>query len=108
MKLLYSNENMLLIHSIKNVLEHNGISCIINNEHGFTMGAEFGIANTTMELWLPDASDFEKASTIVDTQILHPKIGEAWICDKCGEQLAGNFTQCWNCLALKPGLDESY
>ena len=45
MKLVYTHENSPAVHSAKNILEMNGIECLLKNEHGSTMGGEFGITN---------------------------------------------------------------
>lgn len=97
MKLIYKDENMMVIHSVKNILELNDIDCYIKNEHGHTMGAEFGLSNTLLELWLSNSDDYEKASSIIDKQIHATTTESSWTCDSCGEENDGNFGLCWKC-----------
>ena len=50
MRLAYKHENRGLVYSVKNILAMNNIDCHIKNDFGNTMGAEFGIGNTLLEL----------------------------------------------------------
>lgn len=97
MKLIYEHENMMILHSVKNILEAHDIACFLKNEFGQPMGAEFGLSNTLLELWLNDENDFDKATAIIEKEVLNADSGEAWACAKCGEENAGNFSACWKC-----------
>ncbi|MFT6734155.1 MAG: hypothetical protein ACJAS9_002350 [Polaribacter sp.] len=96
MKLIYTNENMSLVYSAKNILELNNIDCMLKNEHGNTMGAEFGMANW-LELWINNPEEIERAKILIDERVNNPKIKEPWICKYCSEENEGNFQICWNC-----------
>jgi len=100
MKRIYSNDNMVAVHSAKNLLELSGIDCILKNEHSNTMGAAFGTSNL-VELWIENVEDYEKAKSIIDEKITNPQELEKWTCGKCGEQNEGNFEVCWNCQSEK-------
>jgi len=56
MSLVYRNENPLFVHSAKNILDINGIDSFLKNEHGSTMGPEFGSSNL-LELWVSNSDD---------------------------------------------------
>ena len=75
----------------------NGIDCHINNDHSNTMGAEFGIGNIQLGLWVLDDRDYERARQIIEQQYRQPPVGEDWICPTCGELNAAQFGMCWNC-----------
>jgi len=96
MKLVYTHENMSLVHSAKNILEMNNINCLIKNEHGNTMGAEFGITNLA-EVWVLDANDYDKAIAVIEEKIANPTEKSSWVCSKCNEKNEGNFEICWKC-----------
>lgn len=72
MKLIYKHENMMVLHSVRNILEMNNISCYVKNQYGHTMGPEFGLSNTLLELWLNNANDYDKAEEIIKTQLQSP------------------------------------
>ena len=74
---------------------HN-IDCHIKNDFGNTMGAEFGIGNTLLELWVKEDEDYQRAREIIEQQ-LHQEERAAWTCPNCGEENAGQFAICWNC-----------
>lgn len=97
MKLIYKNENRAIVYSVKNILELNHIDSQIKNEYGHTSGGELGLPNSLLELWLLNDQDYEKARSIIETQIADPTDTKPWICDKCGEENEGNFEICWNC-----------
>ena len=96
MKLIYTHENMSLVHSAKNILEMNGIDCLLKNEHGNTMGAEFGITNLA-EVWILDTDDYDKALKIIEDKISNVSEKSPWICGECNEENEGNFEICWKC-----------
>lgn len=87
----------MVLNSVKNILEFNQIDCYIKNQHGHTMGPEFGLDNTMLELWLPDANDYDRATAIIEEQVLTQEPGDPWSCKKCGEENEGNFAVCWKC-----------
>ena len=96
MRLIYTNENMSVVHSAKNILEMNGIDCLLKNEHGNTMGAEFGISNLA-EVWLLNSDDYDKALALIEEKIANPSEKSAWICSECKEENEGSFEICWKC-----------
>lgn len=103
MRLCYKHENRGLVYSVKNILSMQGIDCFVNNDFGNTMGAEFGIGNTLLELWVKEDADYEKAREIIDQQIETSKQPHAaWLCPNCGEENAGQFAVCWNCQTEAP------
>lgn len=97
MKLAYQHENRAIVHSAKNILEVRGIDCHIKNDHGNTMGAEFGIANTLLELWVMNDNELSKASDILNQEVLNPENLPPWTCSNCNEENEGSFEFCWNC-----------
>jgi len=96
MKLVYTHENMSLVHSAKNILEMNGIDCLLKNEHGNTMGAEFGITNLA-EVWVLDSGNYEKAKAIIEEKIVNVSDKSSWVCGECNEENDGSFEICWKC-----------
>jgi hypothetical protein len=101
MKLAYKHENRAILHSAKNVLESYGIDCHIKNDHGNTMGGEFGIANTLLELWVMNDSELTKANDILEREVINPEFKPTWTCPSCKEDNEGSFDFCWNCQTEK-------
>lgn len=65
MKLLYTNENRIMVMNVKNVLINNGYEVILNNE--FASSASGGLApfDTWPEVWLLKDSDLDGAKKVL-------------------------------------------
>lgn len=97
MRLSYKHENRGLVYSVKNILAMHGIDCHIKNDFVNTMGAEFGISNTLLELWVTNDDDYERARELIIQEFNAPNNLKAWVCQQCGEENAGQFALCWSC-----------
>jgi hypothetical protein len=96
MKMVYSNESILLSSNVKNLVEAQGIKAFIKNE--FSQGAvgEISVFDSWPEVWITNDKDFERATEIVN-ELQSSNEGEDWVCQKCSEQNASSFEVCWNC-----------
>jgi hypothetical protein len=100
MKTVYSAANISLVSIFKDVLTGHGIRCWIKNE--FTLAGMGEIP--PIECWpqlLVDDDDFTAASRIVQ-EALAEKETASWQCPECAEEIAGQFTECWNCGTSRP------
>ena len=68
MRQIYTHENIMVLHSAKNILALNGIEAFVKNEHTLPNGARHGIDNIFLELWIINDQDFAKASSIIEEQ----------------------------------------
>ncbi|MDA0281463.1 MAG: hypothetical protein O3C29_13680 [Proteobacteria bacterium] len=50
MQKVYTDENVVVLHSAKNILALNGIESFVRNEHTIPNGARHGIQNMFLEL----------------------------------------------------------
>lgn len=98
MKLLYTNENRILVSNIKNVIEHAGIDVTLKNEFAGGGVGELSTIDSWLELWVVNDEDFQKATEIVDLT-LNAEQGYEWFCHKCAEKNDASFDFCWNCHA---------
>lgn len=101
MKLIYTHENMMLLHSAKNILEQSNIETTLKNEHSAPNGANLGIGNIFHELWVVHDEDYVQARELIEREIVNPTPKETWICSKCKEENAGSFDFCWSCQAAR-------
>lgn len=97
MKVVYSNQNKILVENARNLLAHNGISSILKNEFASGALGELSAIDTWPELWVTDG-DYDSASALVSTLAADPE-GQPWLCDHCGEQNEASFDMCWHCNA---------
>jgi len=49
------------------------------------------------ELWVAEL-DFDRAQELIETAVHGEGLAEPlWTCPSCGEEVEGQFTECWNC-----------
>lgn len=97
MRLIYKHENQAVVHCIKNILEQNDIDCFLKNEHSASAGGNLGLMNAFTELWISDASSYDKASSLIENETLNSSSNSPWVCANCQEENEGSFEVCWNC-----------
>lgn len=97
MKHIYTHENIVVLHSVRNVLALNNIESVVKNEHTIPAGARHGINNIFHELWILNDRDYDRAVAVIDTEIDNPVARAPWHCDYCNEDNEGSFDVCWKC-----------
>lgn len=100
MKKIYTDENVVVLHSAKNILALNNIESFVKNEHTIN-GARHSMQTLFLELWITNDQDFAKASTIIEEQLTNAEPSEPWVCGKCAEENDGSFDFCWKCQTEK-------
>jgi hypothetical protein len=95
MKTVYSASNISLVSIFRTILEQNGIKCWIKNEYLFAGIGEIPPIECWPLLCVND-DDFPEAKCIVD-EALSQKDMASWKCNACGEEVEGQFAECWNC-----------
>lgn len=103
MKTVYSASNTSLISVIQSVLVAHGIECRIKNEFLSAGIGELPPIECWPQLCVND-EDFDEAKRIVE-EALSVKAGEPWRCDSCGEEMEGQFTECWKCGKSSPAVE---
>jgi hypothetical protein len=100
MKTVYSASTISIVSIFQNILEGHGINCWIKNEF-----ISAGIGQIPpIECWpqlCVDDDDFSEAERIV-AEALVVKESTPWKCDSCGEEIEGQFTECWKCGSSRP------
>jgi hypothetical protein len=104
MKTVYSAANISLVSVFRSILEGHGIRCRIRNEY---LSAGIGEL-PPIECWpqlCVDDDDYPEAERIVE-EAFSAKEMTAWKCDPCGEEIEGQFTECWKCGKGRPSADK--
>lgn len=102
MKKIYSSQDRLMTGHIKNILENEEIECIIKNEHLSSILGEIPPIECWAEVWIADDSHYDRAVQIVEKALTAQQMPQStWHCPTCGEELEGQFTECWNCGASR-------
>ena len=103
MKHIYTHDNIVVLHSAKNILELHGIESFVKNEHSMPVGPSHGINNVFLELWILNDNDYNKASAVIENEVENQVPKDSWQCGSCGEVNDGSFELCWKCQTALSG-----
>lgn len=96
MKLAFRSDSLGEVHHLKNVLEQEGIACIVKNELLRGGLGEIPFLDCMPELWVLDDGALPRALELLERE-LEPAEGRPWRCRRCGERNEGQFAVCWKC-----------
>jgi hypothetical protein len=108
MKRIHSAKDPLMIGHLKNVMGTFGIKCIAKKLDLISAAGELPPIECWPELWVVDDDKVVKAKRILK-KTLAPlaSVKRSWTCNGCGENIEGQFSECWNCghdrFGAKPG-----
>ena len=99
MKKIYSSQDRLMSGHMRNILENEDIECIVKNEHLSSILGEIPPIECWAEVWVVDDSQYDRAVEVVGSALASQDTPQSpsWTCTNCGEELEGQFTECWNC-----------
>lgn len=97
MKRVYTAHTPLLVGHMRNILESEGIRCVIRNDNLLGGAGELPPNETWPELWVEREIDEARAIQLVRNTLDYEPSGEPWTCKQCGEVLEPQFTECWHC-----------
>lgn len=97
MKRVYSGKDPLMIGHLKNVLETFGINCITRKFDLSCAAGELPPIECWPELWVEDRKHAEAEAILKKTLAPLNSVKKPWRCDHCGEEIEGQFTECWKC-----------
>ncbi len=103
MKKVYTAKDPLMVAHIKNVLAIFGIDCFTRNLDLSSAAGRLPPIECWPEVWIADDRKLSRAKLIIK-KTLAPlaSVKKPWICAGCGEQIEGQFTECWNCGDRRP------
>jgi hypothetical protein len=97
MKTVYSSPNITLVSLYKDILEAQGIKCLIRNELLTGSGCQLLAIECWPELRVGD-EDFAQANRLIEDALSEETQSDtSWKCASCGEVMEGQFTECWSC-----------
>lgn len=94
---LFCHESIVVIHNIKNILEHEGIACRLKNDMVSGGTGEIPPIETWPEIWIERELDLDRANELVKKAIHGDPTATSWLCPKCGEKNEPAFEICWHC-----------
>lgn len=105
MKKVYSTQLIPLAGHVKEILEGQGIECIVKNDFLAGAAGELPPIECWPEVWIMEDAQYNEAMAIVAAATVSDKASaESWTCPRCDEKLEGQFTNCWNCGAAQRDL----
>ena len=82
---------------LKELLEREGVACLIRNEQLFAALGEIPFLECFPELWVVDDEIWPRARLLLDGWFKSDEESVSWICPSCEETLEGQFGACWKC-----------
>jgi hypothetical protein len=87
-----------MVGHLRNVLALHGIECVMRKLDLASAAGELPTLECWPELWIVDEKRFAEASAILKKALAPVKVvRKPWQCSGCGEQIEGQFSECWNC-----------
>ncbi len=104
MRKVYSSQLPPMVGHMKTVLESHGIRCLVRNDFLSGAAGELPPSECWPELWVLEDDQVDEAAAIVSAASLENLVTPQgrWVCRSCGEELEGQFTDCWKCGASRP------
>jgi Putative prokaryotic signal transducing protein len=97
MRRVHTAESTIEIAHLRNVLESEGIACIVRNDRLAGVIGEIPFVECWPELWIAEPGQELRARGLIE-QALRPRpAGKPWVCAECGEHIDAAFTECWRC-----------
>lgn len=99
-KRVYVSSTLVDAGHARNLLEHEGIRCMLKNE---TLGGALGeipFLDCQPEVWVLDDANAERALRILNAALRESPALEqhgTWRCVHCGETNEAQFAACFNC-----------
>lgn len=85
-----------------NLLEQAGIACRLTGMHLQGAAGDIPVDQCGPDLWIENPQDRDRAKRIIEDGI-DPSFAERshWQCETCGEWLEPQFSECWQCGAMR-------
>jgi hypothetical protein len=100
---VFTNESLVLVSHVKNILLEAGIVTVIKNERLAGALGEIPYLETWPELWVIQSAEAERARGLIKDAMADAPGGHSWICSECSETNESQFGACWRCQTSAPG-----
>ena len=108
MRQIYVSPNTAHVNHLRSILESFGIACTVRGEFLSAAVGELPPIECWAELWVVDDDRHDDADEILRRAAADgADAGAPWICDGCGEQVDGNFGECWKCGRVRQELERA-
>lgn len=97
MRKVYTAESIVEIAHLRNLLESEGIACVVRNDRLAGALGEIPFVECWPELWVRNAGEVLRARGLIDEALRPATAAAEWTCPACGERIEPQFAQCWRC-----------
>ena len=107
MKMIYSARDSMDAEFVKGILDEQGIESVIQGAAlSNVLGSMATNLDATPEIWVREEDEQRAIVAVSGFKSGAPPAADAqanlWKCPQCGEQIEGQFTECWNCGESRP------
>lgn len=100
MRRVHTAESMVEIAHLRNLLESEGIACVVRNERLAGALGEIPFVECWPELWVRQPGEALRARGLIEAALRPVEDREPWQCPVCGELIDAQFAQCWRCAGI--------
>lgn len=94
---VFEDFDYMRVGQMQSILEANDIRTYLKNQFSFGGTGELPFVETVPQLFVMHEQDLERAKQLIDEAGDSTAEADAWTCPKCGTEIEGSFTECWNC-----------
>ena len=94
---VYEDFDYSRVGQLQSLLESHGIRTFLKNQFGFGGTGELPFVETVPQLYVLEEKDLARAKELLEMERANDAPGQAWVCEKCGAEVDGNFSECWKC-----------
>ncbi|MEO0443898.1 MAG: DUF2007 domain-containing protein [Pseudomonadota bacterium] len=100
MQKIYTDQTLLQVSHIKNLLDAANIPSELRNEYAAAGVGELAFVDAWPELWVA-YEDVALSRKVIDEYLATSVDGQDWRCS-CGEINGAAFYSCWSCQSDRP------
>jgi hypothetical protein len=97
MKRVATAESLAEIGHYRNILEQEGIACLVKNEQLSGALGEVPFLECLPELWVVREDQLDAAQEVLTALRQPAEAAPPWPCSGCGGSIEGQFAICWYC-----------
>lgn len=101
MKQVYEASDPVNAEIVKDYLVSHGVDAIVQGAFGWGGRGDLP-ANAYPRIYVIRDAQAGYARTLIDMFESNEEPRPAWTCPQCGERLAGQFSDCWQCGTERP------
>lgn len=99
---VFEDFDYMRVGQMQSLLESHDIKTFLKNQFGFGGTGELPFVETVPQLFVLRESDVAKAKELLEEADKDIAGSADWVCPKCGTEVEGSFTECWNCAEKEP------